>query len=317
MKVEDIQQIAVIGVGEIGHQIAQEFAMTGYDVHLNDVSEEKLQQALVNIRRNLQFLVDNDFITSQRIESTMKHCHTKLAMQDAVYNADIVVEAVYENVDVKQQLFQRLDALCPDRTILASNSSTIVPSLMASKTRRPQQVLVAHYINPPYLMPVVELVRAPDTSDDTVNTMYELYQHIGKTPVIVQKEVPGFLVNRLQGAIWREALYMAEEGIASPEDLDKVMTHSFGRRLSTIGYFELADHVAGLDLSLIACNLVFPHLYSSSDVPPILQKKVQKGELGVKTGKGFYEWTPESADALRQKLLRNLVSIAKWDKQKR
>ena len=313
MNVDDIQRIAVIGVGEIGHQIAQEFAMAGYEVHLNDVSEEKLQQALANIRRNLQFLVENEFITSQQIESTMNHCYPVLSMQDAVSDVDVVVEAVYENVEVKQQLFQRLDALSPDRTILASNSSTIVPSRMASVTHRPQQVLVAHYINPPYLMPVVELVRAPDTSDDTVNTMYALYKQMGKTPVIVQKEVPGFLVNRLQGAIWREALYLAEQGIASPEDIDNVVTHSFGRRLSTIGYFTVADHIAGLDLSLIACNLVFPYLNSSSVVPSILQKKVQKGELGVKTGKGFYTWTPESADALRQKLLRNLVAIAKWD----
>ena len=315
MNVDAIERIAVVGVGEIGHQIAQEFAMAGYDVYLHDVTDAHLRQALKNMERNLIMLSEKGFIDAQRIQAIMERCHTRPSMKDAVDDVDIVVEAVYENVELKQRIFQRLDALCPERTILASNTSTLMPSLMASVTQRPEQVLVAHYINPPYLLPVVELVRCPQTSDATMQTMVALYRRIGKSPVVVQKEVPGFLVNRLQGALGREAYYIVDQGIASPQDVDTVIRDSFGRRLAVAGVFELFELIAGYDLSLPMCAYLFPHLCTATEAPPWLKEKVAKGELGAKTGKGFYSWTPESAEAFREKLMMALIEIAKWPKR--
>jgi 3-hydroxybutyryl-CoA dehydrogenase len=312
MNVDEIERLAVVGVGEIGHQIAQEFAMAGYDVNLNDVTETHLRQALSNIERNLTMLSKHGFIDAQRIEPTMQRCHTHLAMKDAVEDVDIVVEAVYENVELKQQIFQRLDTLCPDRTILASNSSALMPRFMASATQRPEQVLVAHYINPPFLLPVVELVRCQETSEATMQTMVAFYRKIGKSPVVVQKEAPGFIVNRLQAALGREAYYIVEQGIASPQDVDTVIKDSFGRRLSVVGMIELMELIAGYDLSLIACNNMFPHLCSATEAPSIVKELVEKGNLGAKTGQGFYSWTPESADAFREKIMTALIEIAKW-----
>ena len=308
----EVKRIAVIGVGEIGHQIAQEFAMAGYNVNLNDVSEERLQDALKNIHRNMEILVDNEFITRQQIEPTMNRLHTSTSMKESVQDVDVTIEAVSENIGLKQQIFKRLDQLCSERTILASNSSTIMPSFMASVTERPEKVLVAHYINPPYLLPVVELVRCKETSDETVKVMYDLYQKMGKTPVIVEKEILGFIANRLQAAVFREAAYLVEQGIASPSDVDKVIKDSIGRRWSTIGVFEWGDLIAGLDLLAAGLPYVFPYLHSSTELPQLLLGKVEKGELGVKTMQGFYKWTNESVEELRKMLLNNLVEISKW-----
>ncbi len=232
-------------------------------------------------------------------------------MKDAVDDVDVVVEAVYENVELKQEIFRRLDTLCPDRTILASNSSTLMPRFMASATQRPEQVLVAHYINPPFLLPVVELVRCPQTSDSTMQMMVAFYRKIGKSPVVVQKEAPGFIVNRMQSALYREALYIVEQGIASPQDVDTVIKDSFGRRMAVAGHIELMELIGGYDLILAACNSTFPHLCSATEAPRIVKEMIEKGDLGAKAGQGFYTWSSESADAFREKIMTVLIEIAK------
>jgi 3-hydroxybutyryl-CoA dehydrogenase len=170
-------------------------------------------------------------------------------------------------------------------------------------------VLVAHYFNPPALVPLVEVVRGPETSDETVTTVRDLLVRMGKRPALVQKELIGFIGVRLQAALGREACSLVERGVATPEDIDTVVKHSFGRRLAVAGVFEIAD-LAGLDI-YAAVAPVFQDLDSSTDVPTILQQKVERGELGVKTGQGFYTWTPESAAALRERIGRALVERAR------
>jgi len=163
----------------------------------------------------------------------------------------VVIEAVFEQLELKLEVFEQLDRLCPARTVLASNSSTLWPSKLAAATRRPAQVLIAHYFNPPYLLPLVELVRNPATSDATVDTMYGLLTRVGKKPAIVQKEVVGFIGNRLQAALFREALSLVERGIASAEDVDTVVKNGFGRRYAAAGPFEIWE-LAGWDFILAA-----------------------------------------------------------------
>jgi 3-hydroxybutyryl-CoA dehydrogenase len=172
-------------------------------------------------------------------------------------------------------------------------------------------VLVAHYFNPPWLIPLVEIVRSPHTSDEVVSAVFELLTGMGKTPVIARKEAPGFIGNRLQGALLREALSIVERGIATPEDVDAVVKNGFGRRLSAAGVFELFDLV-GWDLILAGARYLQGDLESSAEPSPVLREKIERGELGVKTGKGFYEWTPESAEASRTRIAQALVRIAAW-----
>jgi 3-hydroxybutyryl-CoA dehydrogenase len=309
LKVEEIKRVAVIGAGLMGHGIAQEFALAGYDVRLYDVDGEKLRNAGDIIQSNLEMLTALGLITKEQAGLSRRHIITCTVLRDAVEEADVVIEAVFEDLKLKQETFRLLDEACTPRTILASNTSTLLPGLLASATRRPDRVLVAHYFNPPYLLPLVEIVRHAKTSDETVHTMYGLLKKIGKTPVIVQKEVPGFVGNRLQAALFREALAIVRDGIATPEDVDIVVKNGFGRRLAAAGVFEIWE-IAGWDLISAICENVFPDLDASSGTPPLLKGMVERGELGTKTGKGFYEWTPESTLALKKRIARVLAKIA-------
>ena len=250
-------------------------------------------------------------MTLEESASVLPKVHASVALKEAVEEADVVIEAVYEDLALKQEVFQELDRLSPERTILASTTSTLMPSKLATATGRPDKVLVAHYVNPPYLVPLVEMVRARQTSDETVTTIYDLLTKMGKRPVVVQSEVPGFISNRLQMSLAREALWLVQEGIASPEDVDTILTTSLGRRWAVAGVFEIFD-AAGWDSISAAMSGLLPELERSPEVPPVLKEKVKRGELGVKTGRGFYEWTQESAEALRQRIAHALVEIEEW-----
>src|SRR5262245_32952311 len=308
MTVDEIRHIAVVGAGLMGHGIAQEFALAGYEVHLHSRREESLQTALKNIQANLERLIGMGVVTRVQAEAVPARLHPTPVMAQAVAGADVVIESIYEDATLKRQLFQALDTLCPAHTILASNTSTLPLSRFASGLLRADKVLVAHYANPPYLIPLVELVRGPQTADDTVTTTAALLTRIGKRPIVVRQEVPGFILNRLQGALLREALWLVQNGVASPRDIDTALKNSIGRRWAVAGVFEIFE-LAGWDLlNAIAAGL-FPHLASSPEVPPVLTDKVIRGELGVKTGQGFYEWTPESAEALRQRIAQALAAI--------
>jgi 3-hydroxybutyryl-CoA dehydrogenase len=308
----DIRTIAVIGSGLMGHGIAQEFAVAGYDVWLNDTSDEHLARALADITRNLAMLVDAGVVTPEQAAAAPDRLNPTVSLREAADQADVVVEAVYENLELKQHIFGELDRVCPPHAILASNSSSYMPSKLASATTRPDRVLVAHYFNPPHLLPLVELVRGEATSDDTMETMFALYTRIGKQPAIVRKEAPGFIANRLQMALLREALHIVEEGIATPRDIDVVMHSSIGRRWAVAETFELLELI-GWDLGLAVASEIMPDLESRPEPPALLRQQAQSGHLGVKTGQGFYSWTPESAEALRLRVAQALLEIARWD----
>ena len=306
MELEDIRNIAVIGAGLMGHGIALEFAAAGYSVHLHDLTSDILARAMDNVKANLAMLAEAGIITAEQAETAPARIAPTTNLEDAARDADIVIEAVAEKLEVKHDVFRRLDALCPPRTILASNSSTLMPSQLAPATKRPDRVLVAHYWNPPYLLPLVEIVGSPQTSAQAIETVYQLMKKLGKSPVVMRKEAPGFIGNRLQFALFREALAIVERGIASPEDVDLVVRSSFGRRLSVAGPFEVFD-LAGYDVIYGACTYLFPDLDASTEPSPLLRERVERGELGVKAGKGFYTWTHESAQALRRRIADALV----------
>lgn len=309
MNVEEIKNVAVIGAGLMGHGIAMEFALAGYDVRLHDVNAEMLRKARENIQGNLEMLTGIGLVTKDQADSSRRHLTECTVLREAVAEADVVIEAVFEDLNLKKETFRILDQACPPRTILASNTSSLLPGVLATATRRPDRVLVAHYFNPPYLLPLVEIVRHEKTSEETVRTLYGLLKKIGKTPVIVQKEIPGFIGNRLQAALFREALSIVQNGIATAEDVDIVVKNGFGRRLAAAGVFEIWE-IAGWDLISAICENLFPNLDASKQTPPLLKGMVERGELGTKTGKGFYEWTPESVLALKKRIAKILSRIA-------
>jgi 3-hydroxybutyryl-CoA dehydrogenase len=308
-----IRRIAVIGAGLMGHGIALEFAANGYDVRLQDQSEAQLAQAEASIAEGLGRLVAAGRITEAEAAAAPGRISITSSLPEAVADADVVIEAVTENIDVKRAIFAELDVHAPRHAILASNSSTFMPSLMAAVTTRPEQVLVAHYFNPPHLLPLVELVRGEATSDATIATMHALYTSIGKSPAVVQKEAPGFVGNRLQMALYREALAIVEAGLATPEDVDTIIHTGFGRRLSVAGVFEIFD-AAGLDVTLAVADQLFPDIATTRTAPPLLRDRVAQGDLGIKSGRGFYDWPPDKAIALRTRIGNALAAIARLEK---
>ncbi|MCH7860080.1 MAG: 3-hydroxyacyl-CoA dehydrogenase family protein [Candidatus Marinimicrobia bacterium] len=283
--------------------------MAGYDVSLHSRTEESLRKGMNDIKADLQRLVDFGMATRDQTESAFTKIRTNVALDKAVEDTDVVIEAVYEDVALKRRIFGQLDKLCPDRTILASSTSTIMPSALAPATNRPDKVVVAHYTGPAYLSPLVEVVRAEATSDETVEAIYGLLTKVGKQPVVVQKEVPGFIANRLQTALAREALSLVQKGVASPQDVDTVIKTGLSRRWVVSGDFKLVEIIAGWDLALAIIPDVLADMDYSIDVLELVREKVERG---AKTGKGFYNWTPESAEAARQKMARAFIEIEKW-----
>lgn len=316
MQTNAINKISVIGPGMMGHAIAQEFAAAGYDVILCGRSAERLNQAMQKIERSLNELAQWEIISKATVEPAMGRLQTTTALTQAGSDADLVIESIVEVLEVKEKLFSRLDSICPERTIFASNTSSLLPTTLAAATQRPDRFLVAHYFNPPYLMPLVEIVRGKETSDAAVDAIFNLMKGMGKSPIICRKEALGFIVNRLQLVLLREAFNIVQRGIATPQDVDLAVKKSFGRRLGMVGPFELYEYIDGYDLTVQCEKYILPDMDTSNESYPLLLEKVAKNELGAKTGRGFYEWTPEFTEAWRKKVLTGLAAYAKADKKK-
>jgi 3-hydroxybutyryl-CoA dehydrogenase len=304
-------RIAIIGAGLMGHGIAQIFAVHGFQVSLLDVSEEFLAKAIENVRSNLTLLAKNGIGTREDIEGAVGRIKTTRDLREAVSGARFVVEAVAEQLELKQKLFQEMDEICSQDAILATNTSVISITEIAAKAKGRQRIVGTHFWNPPYLIPLVEVVPGDDTSPQTVDSTYDLFKSVGKHPVKVKKDVPGFVGNRLQHALWREAVSIVDQGIADAATVDEVIKNSFGLRLPVLAPLETADMV-GLDLTLQIHNYILKHLDRSTEPAPILKQKVEKGELGFKTGRGFQEWDQESIQRSRSQLLEYLI---KWNRE--
>lgn len=313
MRVDEIKRIAVVGAGLIGQGATVEFALGGYEVNLNSRSEASLQRGMKSIREIFQRLINLGLVSRNPVDLAMSRIRTNVNLQESVRGAQVVYEAVYEDLTLKQRIFRDLDSLCPKSTILVSGTSTLRLSDLAAATQRPDKVLLANYSNPSYLVPLVEVLRNETTSDETVATFCDLLTRIGKKPVLIQKEVPGFVANRLQVALLREALWLVQRGVVTAQDVDTIIKSSIGRRWAVAGVFEVCE-LAALDLVLAVAAYLLPRLENSTEIPPVLQEKVERGELGVKTGKGFYDWTPDSTEALRQRIAHALVEIEKWSR---
>jgi 3-hydroxybutyryl-CoA dehydrogenase len=307
------ERIAILGAGLMGHGIAQIFAVNGHEVVITDVSDEILAQAIEHVKKNLTFLADNGIGRTADIEPSVKRISTTRSLKEAVSKADFVVEAVSEKLDLKQQLFREAENSCSPETILATNTSVISITEIATKCERKDRVVGTHFWNPPYLIPLVEVVPGDETATRVVDATYDIMKAVGKHPVKVKKDVPGFVGNRLQHALWREAISIVDQGIAEAATVDEVIANSFGIRLPVLGPLETADMV-GLDLTLQIHDYILKYIENSSGPAPVLKQKVAEGNLGFKTGRGFQEWNEESIERSRKRLLEHLI---RWNKEHR
>ena len=312
MTVEGIRKVLIVGSGLMGHGIGQMFAQGGYEVTLNDLDDERLQRAVGGIQRNLNLFVEEGLITSAQASSARERVRTEVDLTNAAVDADLVVEATFESLEGKRAALARIGALCPERTILASNTSGLSCNAMADSTGRPDRFVVAHFWNPPHLIPLVEVVRGAQTAQATIDLMVAVLKSIGKAPVVVQKDVLGFVGNRLQYALFREALALVQDGVCTAEDIDTVVKTSFGRRLSTAGPLETAD-INGTDLFYNISKYLFTDLDASTEPHRFFQALIAEGRTGVKVGRGFRDWPGDLADRIKERRDRELIRWLKVD----
>ncbi|GEA18092.1 3-hydroxyacyl-CoA dehydrogenase family protein [Moorella sp. E306M] len=313
MQLEDIKEIAVLGTGTMGHGIALLCALAGYQVRLFGRSEDSLNRGFRNIRSGLELLAKGGLVEASRTEGVMTNIKGFTTLAEAVTGVDFVIEAIVEDLAVKQGVFREVEALVPPHTILASTTSGLDPTKLAALTRRPERVIVTHFWNPPHLLPLVEIVRGEKTTDATVGVAMALVARLGKKPIEVKKAIPGFVGNRLQFALLREALYIVEQGWATPEDVDAAVKYSFGRRLAVTGPLESAD-LGGLDVFYSIQSYLNQDLCHERGPSQLLKEKVERGELGVKTGRGFYDWQDGRVLAIKKAREEDLIKRLQEDK---
>jgi 3-hydroxybutyryl-CoA dehydrogenase len=297
----------------MGHGIAQVFALKGYKVKLFDNDSGVLHSAPERIRNNLQTFLEMGLVKSQEVEDCLNHVQLSHTLGEMCEGIKLGIEAVSENLDLKRAIFLDLERLTPPETILCSNTSGISISLISDKLQFKERVVGTHFWNPPHIVPCVEVIKSQFTGDEVFHTVIELMEKVGKEPVRVLKDVPGFLGNRLQHALWREAISLVEKGIAEPEDIDRVVKYGFGLRLPFLGPLETAD-LAGLDLVYDIHQYLFADLENRSTPSPLLKTLVDQKTIGVKSKKGFYHWTDERIKQIiqqRDKVLLRITEVIK------
>jgi 3-hydroxyacyl-CoA dehydrogenase len=307
---ESIRTIAVLGLGTMGHGIAQSFAAAGWRVKCYDEVAAARQSLHPRIRGNLERMAMAELVERPALPAILERCVVCASEAETLHDADFVTEAVAEDLAIKQALFQRIETLVKPETILASNSSSYPISQSAERLRQPERAVVTHWFNPPHIVPVVEVVPGQKTAQSVTQTTCELLKRIGKTPIRINQEIPGFLVNRVQIASMREVFDLLERGIASAEEIDAAIQGSMGLRLAALGPLQIIDF-AGLDITGKVYQNLVTDLRSDRTLPGTVQERLDTGRFGAKTGEGFFRYTPEILEQKQAERDRRYLELIK------
>jgi len=313
MKDSDIHIIGIIGAGTMGAGIAQTFAERGYDVIWYNRSESGMERGMNLIHLNQDTLIKSGVLTRERADAALKKLRRTFDLEELA-DADFVSESIAEDINAKQEIFSRVDGICREDAILTTNTSALSVTAIAKAVSNRGRFAGMHWWNPPHIIPLVEVIKGDESSEETCMTVMDICRKLGKKPVFVRKDVPGFIGNRFQLALQREVMNILDMGIASPEDIDAVMKYGPGARWALYGPCEIAD-LAGLDVVNSVSDYLFKYLSNSQDVPGVLADKISKGELGTKTGKGFYQYTKDQVEKLMESRDRRLLKIFKLQEQ--
>jgi 3-hydroxybutyryl-CoA dehydrogenase len=282
-----MKNIAVIGAGTMGNGIAHTFAQFGYHVQLIDISQASLDKGMATITKNLDRMVAKERISSEDKDNTLANITTYTSVKEGVKAASLVVEAATENVDLKLKIFKELDEICPEDTILATNTSSISITQIAAVTNRPEKVIGMHFMNPVPIMKLVEIIRGYNTSDEVTDFIMDLSKKVGKSPVEVN-DYPGFVANRILMPMLNESIETLYNGVAGVQEIDTVMKLGMAHPM---GPLQLADFI-GLDVCLSILNVMYDGFKNPKYAPcPLLVNMVRAGKLGVKSGEGFYDYS--------------------------
>jgi 3-hydroxybutyryl-CoA dehydrogenase len=296
----------------MGHSIALNAAWFGFDVVMQGVNEEDIDQGYTKLLKKLELLVENGLILSEEVTTIKDRMTVTTSIEEAVKEATFIIEAIPENIHLKKEIFTKLDGLCSPEVILASNTSGLDPTEIASNTAHPERTIVTHFWNPAHLIPLVEVVKGEQTNERTLERTFTLINKMRKKPIEVKKSIPGFVGNRLQYALFREAQYLLEEGIASKEDIDAAVTYGIGRRLPVTGPIMTAD-MGGLDVFSAISDYLFPSLTNADSSFPTLRSLVDNKKLGDKTEEGYYKWDKAFSEEVNQKREQELIRFLKRD----
>ena len=302
---------AIIGTGMMGPGIAGALAYGGVRATILSRTAESAAEGLKKALAQLELLDANGLLDADRAARARGLLDASSDFEGLIAKVDLVVESAPENMEFKQDLFARLDAIAKHDAVLASNTSGLSITAIASKCKRPERVMTTHFWNPPHLMPLVEIVRGEKTDPAVAEEVRVLLAHCGKVPVIVKRDTPGQLGNRLQMALVREAVHIVQEGIADVEDVDLAARSGFGLRLPMYGIFEHQD-IVGLDMAKSIVDYVATDLNCERRAPQLMQDLVAQGNLGAKTGKGFYDWSVKSADQVKARRDSFVLQVLKW-----
>jgi 3-hydroxybutyryl-CoA dehydrogenase len=300
MRFEDLQRVAVIGAGTMGAGISMCFAQAGYEIALYSRTSESLDRALARIDNSQALFVQEGLIPAGEAEIARGRIATTTELEECLEGARFVLESVPEDLLLKQDLFRRIEQMCSASTILSTNTSGLSITAIASACAHPERVGGMHWANPPEIVPLVEVIRGEQTSDNTVGLIYRVTESLGKVPVLLQKEIPGFASNRLQYAVLREALHLVSEGVVSVEDVDRTLKNGVGFRYPWLGPLETAD-LGGLDVFHNVAQYLFPALNSTPDMPEAFSQLVAEGKFGIKSGEGFYKYAPDAREEILRK----------------
>ncbi len=310
-----IQKITVLGAGTMGHAIANVFAMHGYPVNLYESFEAVRNSVKDTICAELEFMVQENYLDPEKVEETLNNITLYADLKEAAKDADYVIEATPEDLELKQSLFAQLDEICPSHTIFASNTSSLPLFEMTANLpdSRKAKTMICHWYNPGHLIPIAELSCFGNMSEEDFNQVYELYTKSEKQPVKVLKDVPGLVANRMLHAMAREVFSLIENGVASAEDIDKALKFGPGFRNATTGILEVAD-MGGLDVWCACEDNLFSTMNNSDKACDMMRNNVQAGNLGLKTGKGFFEYSDEKKREAQEDFNRRLIVQLKASK---
>jgi len=303
---KDIKRVAVIGAGQMGFGVATEFARFGYDVTMYNTRKETSKRSMMWAKEALGLMVETGLIDRKNADDAYKRLHPTIDLEEAVKDADFVHESVSELMTLKQEIFSKLDKICPPSVIIATNTSTLPLSTIASATKHPEHVLANHYFQPPHFIPLVEVVPTKQTDPALVEKNIALLKGMRKKVVYIPTEIPSFIGNRIQGGIGREVQWLVDHGVATPEMIDDVIQFGFGRRMAYSAYFKQAD-LRGLDFSY---NMAKGH--GAQPWKPIAEH-VERGELGIETGKGFFDWPGDTGKKFERHYYSELIRLMKQD----
>lgn len=316
MRVQEIRTVACLGTGTMGHGVAFLAAKAGYAVRLFGRSRESLDKGLAGVGRAIALYENNDLMPKGEGEAVRSRITPLTSLEEASDGADLVMESVAENVEVKQKTFAVVEKHCRLETIIATNTSGLSLGLISSALARPERFLSIHFFSPPYLMSPVEVSPIPATLPQVRALSARWVESLGNVPIQLEKDIQGFIVNRIQAACLREALYIVEQGWASAETVDKAVCLSLGRRYTTTGPLESAD-MGGLDIFNSVLTQLSPVLCSRTDAGPLMAEAIQNGKLGMKSGQGIYPWPPEASTARRNAREQSLIGFMKQDLAKK